>query len=65
MEGSDNPPVFAQEFTFTPRKAGPQWAEVEVQAPDGRPVVVGISTLIAYKYTPARRALHLKKLEKV
>src|SRR5207302_7881194 len=31
-EGSDNPPVFAREFTFTPRHAGPQWAEVEVQA---------------------------------
>jgi hypothetical protein len=37
-EGRENPPVFASEFTFTPRQPGEQWVEAEAQLPDGRRV---------------------------
>ena len=37
-EGREQPPVFAREFSFTPRQPGEQWVEVEAQWPDGRRV---------------------------
>jgi hypothetical protein len=42
-EGRDQPPIFAREFSFTPRQPGDQWAEVEAQLPDGRRVFGAVS----------------------
>ncbi len=37
-ESSSGGPVFGPNFTFSPRKPGPQWIEAEAQLPDGRRV---------------------------
>jgi len=37
-EGRDQQPAFGQTFAFTPKNAGAQWVEVEIEWPDGRRV---------------------------
>jgi hypothetical protein len=37
-EAQDQDPAYGDKFTFTPKKSGPQWVEVEAELPDGRRV---------------------------
>ncbi len=42
-EGRDQEPAFGSAFTFTPKNNGTQWAEAEVQWPDGRRVFATVN----------------------